>query len=82
MKAQLLKKLRSKAKKKYVIEPHPINDRTVDYRIMLNENKESKILFHYRDLSHAIAVRNKLRKEDVILNLNIIRYQRFKKKYK
>ena len=82
MKVRLLKKLREQAKQKYTIEPYPINEKLIDYRIMLNENGESKTLFHYHDLGKAIVDRNKLRRKDIEMNLGIIRYQRFKKMYK
>jgi hypothetical protein len=82
MKTRLLKRLRSQAKKKYTLEPYIVNDKLVDYRIMMNDKKDTKILFHHPYLDEAIAIRNSLRRNDIIQNIGIIRYHQTVKKYK
>jgi hypothetical protein len=82
MKARLLKKLRKEAKKKYTLEVHHINDRMVDYCVVMNVGKTSSTMFHYNYIDDAIKTRNKLRRNDIIRNVGIIRYKHFMKRFK
>lgn len=81
MKVRLLKKLRKEAREKYTLEVHRIND-TVDYRIMMNTDKKSSVMYHSSYINHAIEIRNKLRNNDILKNVGILRYKHFMKRYK
>ena len=83
MKTRLLKKLRTQAKKKYMLEVNQINDKLVNYRVIMNDtNSSSKVLYQYDHINQAITMRNKLRRNDIMKNLEIIRYHRVLKKFK